>query len=41
MLWPPDGKSRLTGKDPDAGKDGREDEKELTEDEMASPTQGT
>ena len=21
VLWPPDGKSRLTGKDPDAGKD--------------------
>ena len=21
ILWPPDGKSRLTGKDPDAGKD--------------------
>ena len=21
MLWPPDTKSRLTGKDPDAGKD--------------------
>ena len=21
MLWPPDAKSRLTGKDPDAGKD--------------------
>ena len=21
VLWPPDGKSQLTGKDPDAGKD--------------------
>ena len=21
ILWPPDGKSQLTGKDPDAGKD--------------------
>ena len=21
LLWPPDGKSQLTGKDPDAGKD--------------------
>ena len=21
ILWPPDGKNRLTGKDPDAGKD--------------------
>ena len=27
-------KSRLTGKDPDAGKDGRQEEKEITEDEM-------
>ena len=25
-LWPPDVKSRLTGKDPDAGKDGRQEE---------------
>ena len=31
-LWPPDGKSRLTGKDPDAGKDWRQEEKWETED---------
>ena len=34
MLWPPDGKSRLIGKDPVAGKDGRQEEKGMTEDEM-------
>ena len=35
ILWPPDGRSRLTGKDPDAGKDqGRQEEKEMKEDEM-------
>ena len=33
ILWPPDVKSQLTGKDPDAGKDW-EQEKDLTEDEM-------
>ena len=33
ILWPPDAKSWLTGKDPDAGKDWRQ-EKEVTEDEM-------
>ena len=32
-LWPPNVKSRLTGKDPDAGKDWRQ-EKGMTEDEM-------
>ena len=32
--WPPDVKSQLTGKDPDAGKDGGQEEKETTEDEM-------
>ena len=32
--WPPDVKSQLTGKDPDAGKDWRQEEKEMTEDEM-------
>ena len=32
-LWPPDAKSQLTGKDPDAGKDWRQ-EKEATENEM-------
>ena len=34
-LWPPDEKSRLTGKDPDAGKDWRQEEKRETEGEMA------
>ena len=33
ILWPPDAKSRLIGKDPDAGKDWRQ-EKWTTEDEM-------
>ena len=27
ILWPPDAKNWLTGKDPDAGKDGRQEEK--------------
>ena len=35
MLWPPDMKNWLTGKDPDAGKDWRQEEKGTTEDEMA------
>ena len=34
ILWPPDIKSQLTGKDPDAGKDWRQKEKEAAEDEM-------
>ena len=34
ILWPPDAKNRLTGKNPDAGKDGRQEEKGMTEDEM-------
>ena len=34
MLWPPDGKNWVTGKDPDAGKDWRQEEKGTTEDEM-------
>ena len=33
-LWSPDVKSQLTGKDPGAGKDGGEEEKGTTEDEM-------
>ena len=33
-LWPPDAKNWLTGKDPDAGKDWRLEEKGTTEDEM-------
>ena len=32
ILWPPDAKSQLIGKDPDAGKDWRQEEKEMTED---------
>ena len=34
MLWPPDAKSQLTGKDPDAGQDRGQEEKGTTEDEM-------
>ena len=35
ILWPPDAKSWLTGKDPDAGRDWEQEEKGTTEDEMA------
>ena len=35
ILWPPDEKNRLIWKDPDAGKDWRQEEKGTTEDEMA------
>ena len=35
ILWPPDAKSWLIGKDPDSGKDGGQEEKGMTEDEMA------
>ena len=34
ILWPSDVKSCLIGKDPDAGKDWRQEEKGMTEDEM-------
>ena len=34
ILWPPDGKNWLFGKDPDAGKDWRQEKKGTTEDEM-------
>ena len=34
IFWPPDAKNWLTGKDPDAGKDWRWEEKGTTEDEM-------
>ena len=34
ILWPPDAKSQLIGKDPDAGKDWRQKEKGAIEDEM-------
>ena len=45
LLWPPDAKNWLTGKECDAGEDWRQEEKVMTEDEMvgwmASPTQWT
>ena len=34
ILWPPDAKSQLIGKDSDAGNDWRQEEKGMTEDEM-------
>ena len=34
ILWPPDTKSQLRGKHPDAGKDWKQEEKEETVDEM-------
>ena len=34
VLWPPDAKSQLTGKDPNAGKDWRQEEKGVKEDKM-------
>ena len=34
ILWPPDSKSWLIGKDPDAGKDWRQEEKGMTDDEL-------
>ena len=44
ILWSPDTKSQLIGKDPDSGKARRQEEKSMTEDEivgLASPTQWT
>ena len=38
ILWPPDAKSRLTGKDLDAGKDWSQKEKRVAEDELDSIT---
>ena len=35
VLWPPHAKSQLIGKDSDAGRDWRQEEKGMTEDEMA------
>ena len=35
ILWPPDEKIQLIGKDPNAGRDWGQEEKETTEDEMA------
>ena len=34
ILWPPDVKNWLIGKDPDTGKDWRQEEKRMTEDEI-------
>ena len=34
ILWPPDVKNRLIGKNPDAGKDWRQEEERMIEDEM-------
>ena len=34
ILWPRDVKDQLLGKDPDTGKDGRQEKKGTTEDEM-------
>ena len=35
VLWPPHAKSRLNGRDSDAGRDWGQEEKGMTEDEMA------
>ena len=34
ILWPPDGKSQVTRKDPADGQDSRQEEKGATEDKM-------
>ena len=34
ILWPPDAKSQLIGKDPDSGKDWKQEKKVMTEDKM-------
>ena len=34
IIWPPDAKNQLIGKDPDAGKHWGQEEKKATEDEM-------
>ena len=39
ILWPHDAKNWLSGKDPDAGKDWRQEEKGMTEDEMVGQHQ--
>ena len=41
IFWPPDVKSRLTGADPDAGKDWGQEEKEVTEDELVGQRHST
>ena len=35
ILWPPDAKNGLIGRDPDAGRDWGQEEKGMTEGEMA------
>ena len=35
IFWPPDAKSQIFGKDPDVGRDRRQEDKGMTEDEMA------
>ena len=35
ILWPPDAKNQLIGKDPDAGRDWGQEDMGTTEDEMA------
>ena len=39
ILWPPDANNWLIGKDPDAGKEWKQDEKRVTEDEMVGEHQ--
>ena len=34
IIWPPDARNWLTGKDPDAGKDWRQEDMGMTDDEM-------
>ena len=41
ILWPPDMKNWLIGKDPDAGKDWRREDKETTENEMVGWLRGS
>ena len=41
ILWPPDSKSWLIWKDPDAGKDWGQEDKQVTDGWMASPAQWT
>ena len=36
ILWPPNVKNQLSGKDPDAGKDRRQKEKGITEEELVA-----
>ena len=36
ILWPPDAKSKFTGKDPDAGKGWRQKDKPMAEDKKVT-----